>query len=527
MNSKLPEQRLPNLRFDEFREVDCLENDLDMEVFVEPVVSTSSIKCPHCGSSITVSHGPEERFFRDLNMYNKRVGVAVRGRRYKCRKCNKTFVLEYSCIDSNSRLSKRLRDTIQKQALNRTFTSVAEEYGLGASTVERAFDEYTEMLNLRPEVIAPRVLGIDECHLQKAMHAVYVDIENAIVLEMGNSIKKADVIRDLKAFKNLDNVEVVTTDMCSGYRSAISEVLPNAIHVVDKFHVIQMFISAVDEARRSICSEIKERIEQMPDSFEKSAALDEFSALNVDAYMFRMNPENMPDWRLDLHNRICMTYPELHKLAVLRKEFFKIYEAETKEQAISAFASWRNLIPRSSPAYAAMRKLAKTTFKNWGTEIFNYFKVNGRKTNATTERLNGAIKSMQNTGRGYSFRVLRAKILFGVKTTKPPLYRRISQLPGNSPISYQAFYGTEPDATKMPDGVTFSLPYSEGGGTIQSSAYYGEGGSPSAAEISPEMRELLAHSDSIVRTTGLELLENGGAPIEDIITFCQEHGECI
>lgn len=60
---------LPNLRLDEFREVDFLENELDMEVFVEPIVNSSKIRCPHCGSLYTISHGSEERFFRDLNMY--------------------------------------------------------------------------------------------------------------------------------------------------------------------------------------------------------------------------------------------------------------------------------------------------------------------------------------------------------------------------------------------------------------------------------------------------------------------------
>ncbi len=68
--------------------------------------------------------------------------------------------------------------------------------------------------------------------------------------------------------------------------------------------------------------------------------------------------------------------------------------------------------------YAEMRRIANRTFKTWENEIFNYFDVEGRKTNATTERLNGAIKSMQNMGQGYSYEVLRAKMLFGSQTSK-------------------------------------------------------------------------------------------------------------
>ena len=102
-------EEIPNLRLPEFHEVDCLETDLDMEVFVVPTISSAKIKCPHCGSSETISHGKEERFFRDWNIYEKRVGVTVDGRRYKCRnpECGKTFALSFDCIDDGGKLTKR------------------------------------------------------------------------------------------------------------------------------------------------------------------------------------------------------------------------------------------------------------------------------------------------------------------------------------------------------------------------------------------------------------------------------------
>ena len=74
-------EEIPNLRLPEFHEVDCLETDLDMEVFVVPTISSARIQCPFCGCSETISHGKEERFFRDWNIYEKRVGVTVNGRR--------------------------------------------------------------------------------------------------------------------------------------------------------------------------------------------------------------------------------------------------------------------------------------------------------------------------------------------------------------------------------------------------------------------------------------------------------------
>lgn len=542
------EKRLPNLMLPEFREVDFLENEYDMEIFVEPTIDTRRVVCPHCGSAIVSVHANDERFFRDINMYEKRVGVSVNGKRYKCSYCKKTFVLQYNSVEPDGKISNRLKEALQKKALNHTFTSVAEEYGLSEKTVERVFSDYSEILNLRPDVKAPRVLGIDECHLQKQMRPVYVDIEAATILEMGKSVKKVDVVRDLSNFIDLDKVEIVTTDMCSGYRSAIHETLPNALHIVDKFHVVQMFMNTVDDARKSICAAMNAKIENLPflrQEEERRKLID----MGIDAYMFRMNPENMADWRYNRLVEIIDNYPEFAELAAIRKAFFAIYESSDETSARKAYSHWKRGIP-STPAYDSMRKFAKTTFRNWGTEIFNYFKVDGKKTNATTERLNGAIKSMQNMGRGYSFRVLRAKMLFGSQTAKRPLYRRISKYCFEEKEPYEAnkyavkfmsfsdIDDTDAEINRINMGQ-FEMDPCEGGGVWELGTYYG--GKEREIQIADcDLAEYsrknwdewnknghYSISTAIPRNRGLELVENGGVPIEEVIKYGHEHGECI
>ena len=62
------------------------------------------------------------------------------------------------------------------------------------------------------------------------------------------------------------------------------------------------------------------------------------------------------------------------------------------------------------------------TVKSWYTEIFNYFDY--RYTNAFTECFNGIIKKMNRAGNGYSFEVLRAKMLYGTAATNHKRYAR-------------------------------------------------------------------------------------------------------
>ena len=457
------------------------------------------------------------------------------------------------CIDDGGKLTKRLRETIQKDALNNTFTSVAERYGFGATTVATAFESYTDILRLRPDVKAPRVLGLDECHLQKQMRPVYVDLENAIILEMGRSVKKDDVTRDLLRFKNLDKVEVATTDMCAGYKSAIEAVLPQAIHVVDKFHVVKLFLESVESARKMICDDIRKKIEAIPNKDKRQAEWDRFTELNIDSYMFKMNPENMADWRLNKLVEICDAYHEFRVLATLRDLFFQIYKAENRETAHQAYWKWKGRIPRRMDEYAEMRRIANRTFKTWENEIFNYFDVEGRKTNATTERLNGAIKSMQNMGRGYSYEVLRAKMLFGSQTSKAPLYQRPSQLlesndssladvkPSETDKLYLQTSSVGQELDDMMKNIPFEVHPTDGGGVIEAPGYYcgkEDEAQPLSGfdllmfnemhmhdEVKPEIP--MVKQEAKVRNPDLELVQNGGAPIDSIIKYYQEHGECI
>ena len=58
--------------------------------------------------------------------------------------------------------------------------------------------------------------------------------------------------------------------------------------------------------------------------------------------------------------------------------------------------------------------------ENWKIEIFNYFDYH--YTNAAIESLNNLASAMEAAGKGYSYHVLRTKILFGTKARKPAKY---------------------------------------------------------------------------------------------------------
>ena len=151
-------------------------------------------------------------------------------------------------------MTHRLHDQIKRESYIRPFTDVAPYFGYSIPTVAAIFDEYTaELEKQREEIIAPRILGIDEKHIVNALRDVFVDIETGTLLEMTPGNKRSDIIETIQGMKDYDkNIEIVTMDMSGGYRSYVHECLPNAKIIVDKYHVIQLMGTRVRTTRTKL-----------------------------------------------------------------------------------------------------------------------------------------------------------------------------------------------------------------------------------------------------------------------------------
>ena len=156
------------------------------------------------------------------------------------------------------------------------------------------------------------------------------------------------------------------------------------------------------------------------------------------------------------------------------------------------------------------------------------------------------LKSMQNMGRGYSYEVLRAKMLFGSATSKAPLYQRPLRLLSQEErekfdsVRYLRFASAH-DFSDLQDSKPFEVHPADGGGIVEIPGYYygkEEGPHPLSGYDLRMFNEMHMHDETkpdipmvepepIIRNPELELVQNGGAPIDGIIKYYQEHGECI
>ena len=401
-NENMPANIL-NLSSYEVLSVD--HDDHDYHVNVE--VKQPPTHCPTCNADRLVGFGRREQLVRDLPMHGRRVGMYVGTRRMQCRACSKTFSETLPDVDEKRSMTVRLVDWIGKQAIKRTFASLAEDVGINESTVRSVFRDYVNELEQHILFETPKWMGIDEIHLIRP-RGVITNISNNTIVELLPNRNKTTVERYFYGLEGRDRVQYVAMDMWRPYRDATRAVLPQATIVIDKFHVVRMANDAVESARKAIRADL---------------TTSQRRGLMHDRFVLLKREHDLTDQERLLMDGWTKNYPLLGEAYRLKEAFYGIYDSPTPGDAYDAYGAWLKSIPHG--LHRHFEPLTKA-FQNWMPEILTYFEH--PITNAYTESLNNLIRVMNRLGRGYSFEALRAKILFAEgafkRTNSRPKFER-------------------------------------------------------------------------------------------------------
>lgn len=388
------------LNLPDYKVVRVEENDHDYHITAE--VSNPPAICVGCGSGRMIGHGRNEQVIRDMPTHGKRVAIYVDTRRWRCVDCGKTFMETLPCVNGKRDMTERLTSWIGQQSLKRTFASIAEETGLDEKTIRNIFRDYVAVLEAEFRFETPKWMGIDEIHLIKP-RGVITNIENNTVLDLLVNRNQDTIAKYLTGLKGKDKIQYVAMDMWRPYKTAVNAVLPQAIVVIDKFHIVKMANEAMEKVRKCMRAEltIKQKRGLMHDRFvllKRERDLTDKEQLNLDGWV--------------------KNYPLLGEAYRLKEAFYGIYDAKSQPDALLAYEAWQRSIPPE--LHDHFHHLTRA-FQNWMPAILNYFKH--PVTNAYTESLNSLIRVMDRMGRGYSFEALRAKILFTEGAHKRTLSR--------------------------------------------------------------------------------------------------------
>ena len=422
------------------------ETEHDYHVSVE--TKNPASRCIYCKSESLVGFGRREQLVKDLPMHGKRVGLYVNTRRIKCRACDRTFSEVLPDVDEKRAMTTRLMEWIGKNAIKKTFSSIAEEVGVVEGTVRAIFADYVQEREHSLKFETPTWMGLDEIHLIRP-RGVVTNVGNNTLVEILRDRNKKTVADYLFRLPNRDKVELVAMDMWTPYRDAVQAVMPGAQIVIDKFHVVKMANEAMEKARKALRAELstKERRGLMHDRFvllKREADLTDKERLLLDGW--------------------CLNFPSLDAAYRLKEGFFRIYDAKSPSDAKARYREWYlSVTPELQPYFGDLIR----AWTNWQPFIVGYFE--SPITNAYTESLNNLIRVTNRLGRGYSFEALRAKMLFAEGAhkhmlVKPKFERKREAVRSEENVPRWGLYvpgglGSRPPEPEIPPSTQESVNY--------------------------------------------------------------------
>jgi len=206
--------------------------------------------------------------------------------------------------------------------------------------------------------------------------------------------------------EKLDQVEEVTLDLSDSMRKIIRRCFPNAIRVIDRFHVQKLAYDALQEMRiehrwdaineeTNAKEEAKlSQINYQPEVFINGDTSKQLLARS--RYLLFKSPEKWTPSQKLRAEILFDQYPDIQKAYSLTHSLRMIYAKNTvKDAARLSLAHWYNKVADSE--FKSFNTIAGTIYEHYD-EILNFF-IN-RSTNASAESFNAKIKAFRASLRG-------------------------------------------------------------------------------------------------------------------------------
>ena len=237
------------------------DNDSSVDIYLKS--QSRRCFCPKCYSELTEKRGTYTRTVQDLPILGKNTVLHVNAYEYRCTNVDcevKSAAEDFSgFLDRYRRMTSRCLDFIITMALETSCegaSRVLGEMGIrtsGDTIIRILLREYEE----GPKPVCGSIVGVDDFASRKRFKycTVVVDESSHIPVAVLEG-RDGQTLREW--LKNNKHVRAVTRDRASAYAKVISEELPDAVQIADRFHLHDNLLVAIKKAlNEQVPSEIK------------------------------------------------------------------------------------------------------------------------------------------------------------------------------------------------------------------------------------------------------------------------------
>jgi len=377
-------------RWEERNDTRCVVVDIAPRKNSKPLCSG----CSQPGS--VYDHQGQPRYFEFVPLWGIVVYFCYVMRRVNCRYCGVKVELVPWCEGKNH-LTKAYPLFLARWARKLSWKEVADTFQTSWDSVFRSVCYVVEFGLAHRDLTGIEAIGVDEIHYKKGQNYL------TVVYQLDQGCKRLLYIakkRTVKSFlgffrlmgkKASSEIKFVCSDMWPAYLKVIRKKIPQALNILDRFHIVAKLNDAVNDVR-------KEEV--------KSLAQKGYEPLLTNSkYCFLKREENLTE-KQGLKLKELLQYDLRTVRAHLLKESFQAFwEYSSPHWAMRYLKLWCTRAMRSK--LGPMKKFVKMVRRHQPL-MMNWFKAKKAYSSGTVEGLNRKINLVTRRAYGYkSYDVLK------------------------------------------------------------------------------------------------------------------------
>ena len=364
-----------------------------LEVPIKPRANSRPI-CSTCGRPGPVYDHRSPRRFQYVPLLNIPLFFVYTMRRVDCDRCGVTIEQVPWC-EGKHPTTTTFRWFLAAWAKRLSWTGVAEAFGVSWQCVFRSVKHAVSWGLARRDLDGVEAIGVDEVAWKKGhqyLTLVYqIDAGRKRLLWIGQHRTAKSFLRFFRLLGKSRSkaLTFVCSDMWKPYLKVIAKKAPQAIHVLDRFHIMQKLSKAIDEIRAAEAKRLK------ADGYEP--------VLKHSRWCLLKRPENLTSRQAEKLSELVRYNLRTVRAYLAKEDFQRFWNYVSPYWAGRFLDQWctRSMRSKLDP----LKKVAKT-LRSHRELILNWFRAKGAFSSGVIEGFNGKVKL--TTRKSYGFRTYEA-----------------------------------------------------------------------------------------------------------------------
>lgn len=359
-----------------------------LEVEIEPRRNSRAL-CSICERPRPGYDKLPARRFEFVPLWGMKVFFVYSPRRVDCLKCG-VRVERLPWATGKHRLTDAYAWFLARWARRLSWKEVAEVFASSWDSVFRSVEMAVEWGRAHADYSGVQAIGIDEIAWQrghKYLTLVYqIDAHSKRLLWVGNKRKVKTLLGFFRWFgkERSQALQYVCSDMWKPYLKVIAKKAGQAVHVLDRFHIMMHFSKALDAVRAEEAKALKAK------GYEP--------VLTKSRWLLLKRPENLTD-KQDIRLAELLQYNLRSVRAYLLKEEFQFFWSYASPYWAGRFLDqWCTKTMRSK--IEPMKKVAKM-LRRHRELLLNWFRAKGQLSSGVVEGFNGKAKLTSRKAFGF------------------------------------------------------------------------------------------------------------------------------